>query len=366
MKIGYSAWGFVGDGVLDSPDGGRLTRALLLANLIANGHEIIWLQQNRDVDQDGNFLFTSDRVYPADAQKNYLCQIQYASEGYPEIDALFLEWRWRLPGRNCDVDKSSKEYTPDLDRQTELLNCYLTTDAKIIIWDKDETLSQEDEDGFIKAGGANIQILSPALYPKSHFFERQTLLFPCDLKLIKGTKVNNHTRYMIGYVGSQYERDYQVYKYINPFSFKYPNQAVFAGNWTKYPERAERNGANFPCITFLDRILPKNMWKVYNECVTSVLLCKSNYAEHGHITQRIHEVASNGVIAIGLAEQKGIEQFVVERNVVKDAYDLINCVEYLQALSIEKRQEILDEQIERLEPFDINNVIAKLESILCV
>jgi hypothetical protein len=106
-------------------------------------------------------------------------------------------------------------------------------------------------------------------------------------------------------------------------------------------------------------------------------MCKKNYAEHLHITQRIHEVAANGVIAIGLIEQaglldpdypldlsgEGIEQFVGAENVVSDAYDLINRVQYLKALSIEKRQQILDDQISRLEPFDIENVLNQFEKI---
>jgi len=365
MKIGYSAWGFVGDGVLDSPDGGRLTRSLMLSHLIKRGHTVVWLQQNRDIDADGQPLFISGRLYK-DEQKQLLCSIEYASEGFPELDVLFLEWRWKLPGRNCNVDTTSKAYTPDLDRQSQLLNCYLKTGTKVLIWDKDETLSRDDEKELMELsnnGGKNISIMSPALFPESHLFGRYSLLFPCDLQKIKGTKVNKDARYLIGYVGSQYERDYQVYKYINPFAFKYPQQVIFAGNWTKYLEKAERNHSNFPCITFVDRILPKDMWKVYRECMTSVLLCKSNYAIHGHITQRIHEVAANGVIGIGLAEQKGIEQFVVDNNRIQDAYDLIHCIEYLQSLDIDKRQAILDEQIDRLEPFDINNVMRKLEDI---
>ena len=55
MRIGYSAWGFIGEGVIDSPDGGRLTRALFIENLIKINHKIIWLQQNRE--REENFLY---------------------------------------------------------------------------------------------------------------------------------------------------------------------------------------------------------------------------------------------------------------------------------------------------------------------
>ncbi len=372
MRIGYSAWGFIGNGLLDSPDGGRLTRSLFIEHLIKKGYDITWLQQNRDV-ENGKPIFSEENVAnQLTDQRKTLCKIKY-DEQFPDIDILFLEWRWKLPGRNCEVDKNSKAYTPDLDRQNDLLKHYLSIEnVQIIIWDKDETMSLEDEEQLIILRQANKShyvnlntlILSPALYPKSLCFPRSTLLFPCDLDSIKGTKVNEKIQYLIGYVGSQYDRDDQVYKYINPFSFAYPDKVLFVGNWNKYPEKAARNSVNFPAIKFADRILPKDMNKIYNSCLTTVLLCKKNYAEHGHVTQRIHEAAANGVIAIGLKEQKGIDEFILPINIISDAFDLIHCIERLCDMSIIQRQAILDQQIELLKPFDIHNVIATFEKLI--
>jgi hypothetical protein len=388
MRIGYSAWGFVGDGVLDSPDGGRLTRSLFLSHLIDKGHDIVWLQKNRDVDASGKqFCISNTANYKDDWEKTRLCGLRY-SEDLPTIDMLFLEWRWPLLNRNFFSDgsenhKLERNYTPDLDRQKELLAYYAAkTNTQIVIWDKDETMTPADEYELIEQmygvspeisisefeskvseinATGEIIIFSPALFPIKQVLPRKTLLFPCDLAKIRGTRVNHEVRYAIGYVGSQYDRDEQVYKYINPFSFRHPQQVIFAGNWMKYPEKAKRNEMNFPCISFTDRILPRDMWKIYRSCLTSVLLCKQNYAEHGHITQRIHEVAANGVIAIGLKEQKGIERFILEENIVSDAYDLEACIDHLMHLSIEKKQQILDKQIEMLELFDIKNVMLEFE-----
>jgi hypothetical protein len=128
----------------------------------------------------------------------------------------------------------------------------------------------------------------------------------------------------------------------------------------KYPAIAKRNEASFPCIKFADRVLPKDMGNIYRQCLSTVLLCKHNYADHCHITQRIHEVAANGVIAIGLKEQQGIEQFVNKNLVVSDSYDLIQVVNILNSMSQEAKQELLDENIAKLELFDINNVMKKL------
>lgn len=374
MIIGYSAWGFIGDGVIDSPDGGRLTRALFIEHIIKEDHTVIWLQQNRDVDNHGEPLFIGYRVplYKNDEQKQMLCNIQY-DDKFPQLDVLFVEWRWPIPGRNSGEIKDKKNWTPDLERQTELINYYCNKSTKIIIWDKDEKMTELDEENIVcrkqkvqsnllMLRQKHLFVLSPALYPDSLIIDRKTLLFPCDLSKICGTKVNTDIQHLMGYVGSQYERDEQVYKYVNPFAFKYPEQVVFAGNWNKYEEKAKRNNTNFPCIKFVDRVLPKDMWKIYKFCLTSLLLCKSNYAAHCHITQRIHEIAANGVIGIGLKEQKGIDKFILHN--ISDAYDLIECVEYLKNLTIDKRQTILDEQIERLQPFDIKNVMIEFNKIL--
>lgn len=374
MIIGYSAWGFIGDGVIDSPDGGRLTRALFIENIIKDGHTVIWLQQNRDVNEYNEPLFYSIKAMSyKDEQKKTLCNVQYLDEKFPQLDVLFVEWRWPISGRNSGEIKDEKNWTPDLERQTELINYYCNKNTKIIIWDKDEKMTGVDEENILcrkqkvqsntlVTNRPDVLVLSPALYPHSILIERKTLLFPCNLNQIRSTKVNSDIRFLLGYVGSQYERDEQVYKYINPFSFRYPEQAIFAGNWNKYPEKAARNEANFPCIRFEDRVLPKDMWKIYKFCMTSLLLCKSNYAAHGHITQRIHEVAANGVIGIGLKEQKGIDNFILHN--ISDAYDLIECIDYLKNLTIDKRQIILDEQIELLQPFDIKNVMIEFKKYL--
>jgi len=360
MKIGYSAWGFVGDGVLDSPDGGRLTRALMLEHLIKKGHEIIWLQENRDVDVNGKLLFHSDNHYD-DEQKQTLCKLKY-DDDFPEIDVLFVEWRWRLPGRNCDVDKNSDKYTPDFDRQTDLITYYRSKDTKICVWDKDETMTEMDEYFVSRKCRRDITIFSPALFPIKNLFARITLHFPCDLEKIKGTKINASYENDIGYVGSQYERDYQVYKYVNPIAKYY--SVVFVGNWTKYPEKAKRNKVNFPDIKFGDRILPKNMGDIYNKSLSTVLLCKQNYAEHGHITQRLHECLSFGTLAIGLREQRGIEQFIPEELIIDDAFDLNNLLWDLTNSTNEDKQKLLDDEIARLKPFDIHNVIKVIESVI--
>ena len=49
MRIGYSFWGFLGPGITDTPDGGRSHRRTLIDGLVAAGHDIVFLQRNRDL-----------------------------------------------------------------------------------------------------------------------------------------------------------------------------------------------------------------------------------------------------------------------------------------------------------------------------
>ena len=84
VRIGYSFWGFLGPGITDTPDGGRSHRRTLIDGIISAGHDVVFLQANRDLHEAGHDLTAT---YTWDS-------------GLPAIDALFLEWRWPVPGRN--------------------------------------------------------------------------------------------------------------------------------------------------------------------------------------------------------------------------------------------------------------------------
>ena len=122
MKIGYSFWGFLGPGVTDTPDGGRSHRRTLIDGLTGAGHEIVFFQANRDLDEAGDDL-----------------RSPYAwDSGLPDIDVLMLEWRWAIPGRN-DTACGTPGHTCDLHRQDDLIRHYIQRHSRspALIWDKD-------------------------------------------------------------------------------------------------------------------------------------------------------------------------------------------------------------------------------------
>lgn len=92
--------------------------------MTAAGHDIVFLQPNRDLDEAGCNL---DDRYQWD-------------QGLPDIDALFLEWHWPGSGRNTTRCGTSG-HTCDLHRQEELLAHYtLGNRTRTLLCDKDRRL----------------------------------------------------------------------------------------------------------------------------------------------------------------------------------------------------------------------------------
>jgi hypothetical protein len=69
VRIGYSFWGFLGPGITDTPDGGRSHRRTLIDGILRAGHDIVFLQADRDLAEAGHDLtadYTWDRGLPGD------------------------------------------------------------------------------------------------------------------------------------------------------------------------------------------------------------------------------------------------------------------------------------------------------------
>src|SRR6266568_7194729 len=127
MRIGYSMWGFLGGGIVDTPDGSRACRRPFIDGLVLAGHEVVFLQANRDLDEGG-----------LDLRGRYLWH-----QEFPDLDALILEWRWPLPGRNT-TPCGTAGHTCDLHRQTELLDHYTRSGLPTLVWDLDRQLPPDD------------------------------------------------------------------------------------------------------------------------------------------------------------------------------------------------------------------------------
>ncbi len=224
MRIGYSFWGFIGPGITDTPDDGRSFRAPLL-DALADRHQVVLLQDNRDLHEAGDDL-TSRHTFDA---------------GLPDLDALFLEWRWPLPGRNTTAC-GTPGHTCDLHRQQELLDHYtLAGGLPTIAWDLDRAIGPHDP---IRHHPA-VTVCEPAAHPTpgAHTLRcpvPDTALDTADpAALISGERP-----WPLVYVGNKYGRDAEFDRYFAPAARTHRHRV--AGKWTET--------ASWPHVNFTGRI----------------------------------------------------------------------------------------------------------------
>jgi len=336
MKIGYSCWGFLGNGILDTPDGGRSHRIVLLRELIKQGVDIIMLQKNRDL---------------IEANQNFSIEHLTFDSGFPEINALFLEYRWAIPGRNFNVDKNSFFYTPDFDRQKNLLEFYQNKNIPILVWDKDQKLELEKEKNI-----RNVIVFEPALKPR---FNRRKLLFPIDearkkkaqKELKKYSK--NKKLFKLIYIGNQYERDESFQEFINKPAAELSEKAMIFGNWNKYPEIYEKNLMKFPNVNFKGRIEFKNIYKIYKKSFATALIAPDRYYETGHFTQRLFEAMFELCIPFTPNKYIKIDEIIIKDFIVNSGNEMAEKIKEFQHRSDMELSKFFNLQFSLLNIFNV-------------
>lgn len=334
MIIGYSCWGFLGNGIVDTPDGGRSHRLVLIKALISQGAKIIMLQKNRDL---------------IEAHQDFSNKYISFNDKFPEIDSLFVEYRWKIPGRNCKVDERSKNYTPDLDRQNVLLRYYVKKNIPILIWDKDQKLNNKEW------GKKNIIIFEAALKPRFH---RKKILFPMDpLKTDRATKdikkysINNK-RHKLVYIGNQYERNKSFKEFID-LPAKYINSDTYVfGNWNKYPGRYKNNINKFPHIKFMDRVKYNKINSIYKKSLTTVLIAPKRYYKSGQFTQRLFECLWGLCIPLAPKFYYGLDKIIIKKWQINSGQDMLNKINTISNQKNETIKKDFQKQFKLLKLFD--------------
>ena len=269
MRIGYSFWGFLGPGITDTPDGGRSHRRTLIDGLIAAGHDIVFLQRNRDLDEAGHDL-----------------RHRYAwDDGLPHIDALFLEWRWPVPGRNT-TRCGNPGHTCDLHRQDELV-AYYTLECQLptILWDKDLQLPGDSP----LRQMPSVVVCEAALAPSPGAV---SLLFPvADDELDRADPVPLAVMprpLPLVYIGNQYDRDEAFGVFFAPVAARFEHRV--AGKWTRT--------ADWPHVSFTGRCPFPDVRELYESALATGLLVPDRYARAGQKTQRLFEAVLAGCLPI--------------------------------------------------------------------
>ncbi|WP_434593755.1 glycosyltransferase family protein [Streptomyces sp. A5-4] len=336
MKIGYSFWGFLGNGVTDTPDGGRSHRRPFIDALLARGHDIVFLQADRDRLEVGEDL---DDAYTFD-------------DGLPCLDVLFLEWRWAIPGRNTTTC-GSEGHTCDLHRQAQLINHYTVRhQTPTVIWDKDRTLRAES----VWRRTAHTRVCEAALAPT---LGAHSLLFPVAEDLLTQADpvalAAQPRDLVLGYVGNQYDRDDSFDRFFAPAAAHVEH--LVAGKWTKTDR--------WPDIRFVGRIPFEAAAGVYGRSLATVLMLPERYAAVGQMTQRIFEAVLAGCLPLAPANIRFADRFVPKELVVRSGDDVTERLSHLREIAgTQQHADLIAACVDRLRLFGLTKQVDTLESVL--
>jgi hypothetical protein len=339
MRIGYSFWGFLGSGISDTPDGGRSHRATLIAALSALGHELVFLQDDRDRLEAGIAADLGDRVTWA--------------KDMPPIDLLWLEWRWQIPGRNTPSDRSLDTFTRDLDRQQTLIEHYvLKRRTPTLIWDKDLRLDLDDPLRTLP----HVLVAEAALWPR---LGAHSLLFPVGDEALDAAISSPPNTFGCGaidlvYIGNQYGRDDAFDTYFAPAARVLRHRIL--GKW--------QETSRWPGLNFEGRVAFPNVACAYQQALATVLLLPRRYAEVGQMTQRIFESTLNGCFAIVPPQVRGGRWFAPPDLRINDRRALAPCIAALRAAPPERVTELAQESLCRLDRFRVSRQLDSLAGTL--
>jgi hypothetical protein len=337
MRIGYSFWGFLGPGVTDTPDGGRSHRRTLIDGLAGLGHDLVFLQPDRDRLEAGTDL---SGYYTWDS-------------GFPDIDALFLEWRWPIPGRNT-TGCGTPGHTCDLHRQHQLLDHYTAAlRLPTIVWDKDRQLPA----GHPLRADPTVTVCEAALHP-THGAAR--LMFPVadtEVDTADPTALAQRPRPLtLAYVGNQYDRDTAFDTYFAPAADG-RRDCLVAGKWP--------DTRRWPHVKFIGRVPFHQVAQIHGDALATVLLLPDRYAAVGQMTQRLPEAVLAGCLPLTPAYIRSAPTFTPPALHVTNGYHLTTQLAKLRLdLGGDTHIDLLAECLARLDVFRLSRQLDTLDTLL--
>lgn len=336
VRIGYSFWGFLGPGIVDTPDGGRSHRRTLIDAIIACGHEVVFLQPDRDLTEAGTDL---TGCYAWDA-------------GLPDLDALMLEWRWPIAGRNVTWCGAAG-HTCDLHRQDELIRHYVDRlGVPTVVWDKDRKLATDDR----LRRAPNVTVCEPALHPSPGAV---SLLFPVADRILDAADPVALSRLerpvTLAYVGNQYDRDEAFDNLFAPAAKAVAH--LVAGKWP-------RTG-RWPHVRFHGRVAFEAVEAIHRTSLATILLLPDRYATAGHMTQRIFEAVLGGCVPITPTVICSAARFAPVQVHAATGADVVRICRWLADIAgTAEHADLLGRCLRRLDLFRVSRQIAVLEHVL--
>lgn len=382
MRLGYAFFGFLGDRKLDrdcnelsTPDGNATYSWAIVWEAMKRGHHVIPLQEDRDrwgIYEHGSDLFSAFSSQKRVAVYEHLFYgpggLHKNDEGwrtgtgeltrlggcFPELDVLLIEWRFPIPGRNTPDDKGKRGYQTDLERQTELLQHYVGTKTKVIIWDLDHKL---DEASLYNTGFLPDAIFETSVSPKMILCDRTRVEPPFIMSDLLQHPTEEVASDSMAYVGSRYERDDVIDEWIAPIVKDLIGDVSFHGKWEPRDELESR----WPGIKFNGRIGVAGFHAAYRGAACVPLLAKRSYMETGFITPRPWEAVLFGSIPVGLKGHLGIDEYV--RYVAESPANLAYLANRFSDLSLKQRDEERQAAAHRLQHMDASHFIDRIEEV---
>lgn len=385
MRIGYSFWGFLGDNKLDeslneisAPDGNATYSWSLIWEMQRRGHTVLSMQEDRDYPAWKKFGKDNFASFSQEKRVSVYQNLKHtfgSPEILPELDLLLVEWRFPIFGRNCNSwegqpvfpsdwthgehrevrpDGQEEILQPDLLRQYQILRHYKQKKTKIVFWDLDHKL-RTNEEAYWKPDA----ILETSHSPLKLFKERTRVEPPIiTADLLQHPTLPPDPNRKAVYIGSRYERDDVITKWLRPLSESYPGSVEFHGNWLKTVDECRKL---WPNISYNPRCTVQDFRRIYGTAASCPLLAKQSYLDSGFITPRPWEALMFGTIPIGLGAAKGIEQYV--EFCAHDGTDMIEVAELLAGLDVKERDRIRKENVARLEFMDARFFVDTLEKV---
>ena len=363
MRVGYLFRGFLGDVKMDldgnevsTPDGNATYSWTIEHECQRRRHQLIPLGPNLDApaaSRLGESLFSAFSGEKRAASYERMLRrgwTHLSDRRFPELDVVIIEWRWPIPGRNTIADRGSIGYQHDLERQQDVLMEYSNRGTPIIVWDLDHKLTDADERYW------GFDVIETAVRPvRDHIRVEPPCLTSDLLQFDIDERMPTHH---LGYIGSRYERDETIDRWIGPIAPRGTHRVKFWGKWEPGDEVRER----WPGISFAGRIGVQGFRDAYSRVAAVPLLAKQSYYETGFITPRPAEAVLFGSIPIGLACHVGIDEYVVRS--VSGPAALLEEATWIRTMSPIRRRVLREEAAHTLYHTDVRRFMDVIEGLV--
>ena len=366
-RIGLSYWGFCQKfedcNLAETPDGVRFARPILLEALHERGHRVLAMQEQREAKPHPKMSYRHSDSFRnprwTDAKGQRVNAEQAYSSYFPDIDVLFVEWRWPTY-KNSGPDHTE----PDWDRQVALLDYYCGK-VPVVAWDSDYKITPEDEERW-----PQMIVADPALKPRRLTRDRLYLPFFTDWRQFFGGACDYSYNYT--YIGNNYERDNYVSAYYGQTSRilrEHGINTALYGNWlNESPERKPPSHIiqAYPSISFCGRIGFQQSMQALHKSICTTHLQKKVYFDHGFVTARFFENLACGTPAL-VPKEFAVPEILGKEWIVSDAKDVVLKVKAIANMDQAQRNEIVAQQAKAFKStsdFSVKFTVDTLESFL--